>query len=91
MWGLYTLWGVFAPGFSQGTVHVPCHHVTMKNHRHVEDTDIEKEEAHRDVADGNSRYAVPVGRQAGYMGEVVQVPQDACAVLRATHQEAEGD
>ena len=78
---------VFAPGFSQATVH----HVTMKNHRHVEDTDIEKEEAHRDVADGNSRYAVPVGGQAGYMGEVVQVPQDARAVLRATHQEAEGD
>ena len=63
----------------------------MKNHRRVEDTDIEKEEPHRDVTDGHCRYAVPVGRQAGYMGEAVQVPQDACAVLRATHQEVEGD
>ena len=50
----------------------------------------EKEGPHRHIADGNGRYALPVGGQAGYMGEVVQVPQDTRAVLGATHQEAEG-
>lgn len=45
----------------------------------------------RDVTDGNGRYALPVGRQAGHVGKAVQVPQNAGAVLGATHQEVEGD
>lgn len=46
---------------------------------------------HRHVADGDGRDALPVCRQAGYVSEVVQVPQDAGTVLGAAHQEAEGD
>lgn len=53
--------------------------------------DMEKAGPYRDVTDGESRDGLSVGRQAGHVGEVVQVPQDAGTVLGATHQEAEGD
>lgn len=50
-----------------------------------------REGPHRDVTDGDCRDTLMVGGQAGHMGEVVKVPQDAGAVLGATHQEVEGD
>jgi hypothetical protein len=52
---------------------------------------MEKQGPHRDIADGNGRDAFSVGRQAGHVGEMVQVPQGASTVLGTAHQEAEGD
>lgn len=91
IWGLLNILGQSVSlciwVFSRGTVY----HDTTQAHRHVKNTNIEKEEPHRDITNGNGRYALPVGRQVGHMGEVVQVPQDASTVLGATHQEAEGN
>lgn len=77
-------WGVslsLSPGFPLG------HYTTLRGRL----PDIEETGPYRDITDGESRDALSVGGQASHVGKVVQVPQDAGAVLGATDQEAEGD